>query len=448
MTAVVLSYRNNCKMSEHFCCDHCMIRQPQTGKQSLKIQADTMPVIIHFKKEEDKIKEGTQKNINEKKYLHPPDDSFTRELSSSNANFLDMEIKMQYENGPMHISENTKKERKWKKIFVHNGLLHRRRDVKENRRTRKSIEIEKKNKEDGIENFQINKTVLKKIEQHSNLFNPINKIVQSQGCRIKRIGDCLQGKANSEIIVSVINKEKMIPLEKMDSEQIEHCVEESEEVGPSEKSRNIILNEVCSNFDDIEEEKQLILAQYEKYKNLKKLKRSSCNVFQKSVLYSTHRCSQVVNALNHANTNFCFYQREVEDYQSVIWNLQNIVFMERDKYTELKEMLKYTTEEIEKENNRLYNELNAYKTKYDSLKKQISDNGYQISVESEKKESIEHKNSNEKVLNSTTYGNGSVKGENKDGSFAHVNNNFTFLNNGICDQYMSQDKMNYPLLKI
>ncbi|SBT39899.1 conserved Plasmodium protein, unknown function [Plasmodium ovale wallikeri] len=41
-------------------------------------------------------------------------------------------------------------------------------------------------------------------------------------------------------------------------------------------------------------------------------------------------------------------------------------------------MLKYTTEEIEKENNKLYEELNIYKQKYNKLRSVISNIGYGI----------------------------------------------------------------------
>ncbi|GAB67515.1 hypothetical protein PCYB_115350, partial [Plasmodium cynomolgi strain B] len=90
------------------------------------------------------------------------------------------------------------------------------------------------------------------------------------------------------------------------------------------------------------------------------------------------RGSNAGEKLHVTKLNLSFYQREVEDFLSVIRNLQNIVLIEREKYTELKEMLKYTTEEIEKENARLYEEIHSYKKKYNKLRRVISNIGYGI----------------------------------------------------------------------
>ncbi|ANQ09365.1 Uncharacterized protein PCOAH_00036910 [Plasmodium coatneyi] len=121
--------------------------------------------------------------------------------------------------------------------------------------------------------------------------------------------------------------------------------------------------------------------QYEKYKRKKKKKKINkikSKLFRKSVLYSNYSDPDILTALNQTKLNLSFYQREVDDFLSVIRNLQDIVLVEREKYTELKEMLKYTTEEIEKENARLYQEIDSYKKKYNKLRRVISNIGYGI----------------------------------------------------------------------
>ncbi|CAG9478232.1 conserved Plasmodium protein, unknown function [Plasmodium vivax] len=121
--------------------------------------------------------------------------------------------------------------------------------------------------------------------------------------------------------------------------------------------------------------------QYEKYKRKKKKKKKKkikFKLFRKSVLYSNYFGPDILTALNQTKLNLSFYQREVDDFLAVIRNLQNIVLVEREKYTELKEMLKYTTEEIEKENTKLYEEIHLYKQKYNKLRRVISNIGYGI----------------------------------------------------------------------
>ncbi|EUD66296.1 hypothetical protein C922_03212 [Plasmodium inui San Antonio 1] len=113
-------------------------------------------------------------------------------------------------------------------------------------------------------------------------------------------------------------------------------------------------------------------------KRKKKKKKIKSKLFRKSVLYSNYSGPDILTALNQTKLNLSFYQREVDDFLSVIRNLQNIVLIEREKYTELKEMLKYTTEEIEKENARLYQEIHSYKEKYNKLRRVISNIGYGI----------------------------------------------------------------------
>ncbi|SPJ09202.1 conserved Plasmodium protein, unknown function [Plasmodium sp. DRC-Itaito] len=130
--------------------------------------------------------------------------------------------------------------------------------------------------------------------------------------------------------------------------------------------------------------KEDMLIQYEKYKhNKKEKKRKHHNnykikykIFKKSVLYSNYYGPDIIHLFNQTKLNLSFYQREIDDFLNVIRNLQNIVLIEREKYNELKEVLKYTTEEIEKENNKLYEELNTYKQKYNKLKGYISNIGY------------------------------------------------------------------------
>ncbi|KJP88893.1 hypothetical protein AK88_01387 [Plasmodium fragile] len=129
--------------------------------------------------------------------------------------------------------------------------------------------------------------------------------------------------------------------------------------------------------------------QYEKYKRKKKKKKKKIikfELFKKSVLYSNYTGPDILNALNQTKLNLSFYQREVDDFLSVIRNLQNIVMIEREKYMELKEMLKYTTEEIEKENARLYEEIHSYKKKYNQLRTVISNIGYGIFFNLHKRE--------------------------------------------------------------
>ncbi|SBS95705.1 conserved Plasmodium protein, unknown function [Plasmodium ovale curtisi] len=139
-----------------------------------------------------------------------------------------------------------------------------------------------------------------------------------------------------------------------------------------------------SKADEAEIRKEDILLQYEKYnrkkrrKKKKKKKKIKSKLFRKSVIYSNYSGPDILNMLNQMKLNLSFYQREVDDFLNVIRNLQNIVLIEREKYCELKEMLKYTTEEIEKENNKLYEELNIYKQKYNKLRSVISNIGYGI----------------------------------------------------------------------
>ncbi|SOV21539.1 conserved Plasmodium protein, unknown function [Plasmodium sp. DRC-Itaito] len=139
-----------------------------------------------------------------------------------------------------------------------------------------------------------------------------------------------------------------------------------------------------SNSVQMDLKKEDMLIQYEKYKNNKKEKKRKHNkmykmkykIFKKSVLYSNYYGPDIIHMFNQTKLNLSFYQREIDDFLNVIRNLQNIVLIEREKYNELKEVLKYTTEEIEKENNKLYEELNTYKQKYNKLKGYISNIGY------------------------------------------------------------------------
>ncbi|KYO00904.1 hypothetical protein PRSY57_0601500 [Plasmodium reichenowi] len=139
-----------------------------------------------------------------------------------------------------------------------------------------------------------------------------------------------------------------------------------------------------SNSVHVDLKKEDMLIQYEKYKHNKKEKKRKRNnnykmkykIFKKSVLYSNYYGPDIIHLFNQTKLNLSFYQREIDDFLNVIRNLQNIVLIEREKYNELKEVLKYTTEEIEKENSKLYEELNTYKQKYNKLKGYISNIGY------------------------------------------------------------------------
>ncbi|VWU49950.1 conserved protein, unknown function [Hepatocystis sp. ex Piliocolobus tephrosceles] len=153
------------------------------------------------------------------------------------------------------------------------------------------------------------------------------------------------------------------------------------------------------NKNNEEINKKSILCQYKKYKYKIKKKKIKPKVFIKSVLYSDCISPSIVKLCNEMKQNLSFYEREVDDFLNVIRNLQNIVLVEREKYSELKEMLKYTTEEIEKENNKLYEELSIYKQKYNKLKSWISNIGYGIFFNNGDYETKSYKNS---VMDSTS----------------------------------------------
>ncbi|KEG00267.1 conserved Plasmodium protein, unknown function [Plasmodium vinckei vinckei] len=163
------------------------------------------------------------------------------------------------------------------------------------------------------------------------------------------------------------------------------------------KKGNKDLSSSISKHDDVEINKEDILFQYEKClsrkrKEKKKLKMKS-KLFRKSVKYSKYSGGDMLSVVNQMRLNLRFYHREMDDFLSVIWNLQNMVLIEREKYRELKDMLKYTTEEIEKENNKLYDELNIYKQKYSNLKSVISNIGYGMFLNIEKPEVNNYKHS-------------------------------------------------------
>ncbi|CAD2095197.1 conserved Plasmodium protein, unknown function [Plasmodium vinckei] len=171
----------------------------------------------------------------------------------------------------------------------------------------------------------------------------------------------------------------------------------NEQASTHNKKGNKNLSSSISKHNDVEINKEDILFQYEKClsrkrKEKKKLKMKS-KLFRKSVKYSKYSGGDVLSVVNQMKLNLRFYQREMDDFLSVIWNLQNMVLIEREKYRELKDMLKYTTEEIEKENNKLYDELNIYKQKYSNLKSVISNIGYGMFLNIEKPEVNNYKHS-------------------------------------------------------
>ncbi|GAW81991.1 hypothetical protein, conserved [Plasmodium gonderi] len=180
-------------------------------------------------------------------------------------------------------------------------------------------------------------------------------------------------------------------IEMEDAEEKAIEMEDAEEKA-SYEGRAHELGPHCSTrkSEDGELTKEDTTHQHEKYKRRKKKnkikKKVKSSLFKKSVLYSNYGGHDILNVLNQTKLSLSFYQREVDDFLSVIRNLQNIVLIEREKYTELKEMLKYTTEEIEKENSRLYEEVHFYKQKYNKLRSVISNIGYGILFNTHKKE--------------------------------------------------------------
>ncbi|CRH01105.1 conserved Plasmodium protein, unknown function [Plasmodium relictum] len=231
-----------------------------------------------------------------------------------------------------------------------------------------------------------NKTVLKKLEYEDNLnFN----CKKTKSFNFQNI---LKGKIrnnNSKIIVSGL---KTIQSEVLDLKVDNNICNEK-------KAKKLEIDSFNTSKES-EMKKEDILLQYEKYKRKKKRKkRIKSRLFKKSVSYSNYISPEIINLLNQTKLNLTFYQREADDFLNVIRNLQNIVLIEREKYNELKEMLKYTTEEIEKENNKLYEELNIYKQKYFKLKSIISNIGYGIFFNIDNKEMNHKYNNNNAYMN-------------------------------------------------
>ncbi|CRG93609.1 conserved Plasmodium protein, unknown function [Plasmodium gallinaceum] len=219
-----------------------------------------------------------------------------------------------------------------------------------------------------------NKVVLKKLEYEDNNFNFIFKKTKSFNFQ-----NSLKKKIKNNKNKIIINRLKTIQSEILDFKVDNNIYNEK-------KEKNIVIDSLITS-DENEMKKEGILLQYEKYKHKKKRKKKiKSRLFKKSVCYSNYISPDIINLLNQTKLNLTFYQREADDFLNVIRNLQNIVLIEREKYNELKEMLKYTTEEIEKENNKLYEELNIYKQKYYKLKKLISNIGYGIFFNIDKKE--------------------------------------------------------------
>ncbi|VTZ66204.1 conserved Plasmodium protein, unknown function [Plasmodium chabaudi chabaudi] len=202
----------------------------------------------------------------------------------------------------------------------------------------------------------------------------------------------------------------------------------NEQASIHNKKGNKDLSSSISKHDDVEINKEDILFQYEKClsrkrKEKKKLKMKS-KLFRKSVMYSKYSGRDVLSVVNQMKLNLRFYQREMDDFLSVIWNLQNMVLIEREKYRELKDMLKYTTEEIEKENNKLYDELNLFKQKYSNLKSVISNIGYGMFLNIEKPEVNNYKHSikgNNSFIQSEKLYTDDIHEENDEGDYVMIN---------------------------
>ncbi|SOV74569.1 conserved Plasmodium protein, unknown function [Plasmodium sp. gorilla clade G3] len=217
-----------------------------------------------------------------------------------------------------------------------------------------------------------------------------------------------------------------------------------------------------SNSVQMDIKKEDMLIQYEKYKHHKKeKKRKHINnykmkykIFKKSVLYSKYYGPDIIHLFNQTKLNLSFYQREIDDFLNVIRNLQNIVLIEREKYNELKEVLKYTTEEIEKENTKLYEELNTYKQKYNKLKGYISNIGYGnlFNIKCNDDKNIKYNNNKEKSYmdlgnlynneyNEDNYDSIDIdKQVEKEHDYVIVNKNFNLRNDHYNNKYMNRSR--------
>ncbi|EAA21532.1 STARP antigen [Plasmodium yoelii yoelii] len=96
----------------------------------------------------------------------------------------------------------------------------------------------------------------------------------------------------------------------------------------NKKSNKGLSSPSISKLDDVEINKEDILFQYEKCisrkrKERKKIKMKS-KLFRKSVKYSKYYGGDILNVVNQLKLNLRFYQREMDDFLSVIWNLQNM----------------------------------------------------------------------------------------------------------------------------
>lgn len=140
------------------------------------------------------------------------------------------------------------------------------------------------------------------------------------------------------------------------------------------ETKKYAIPEYVKLMSDMKHIKDTISLQYEKYKRNRKRRRKLARLHP--IYYKEHKSLEFFNSYHRKKLNLTFYESEVNDYLSVIANLHNMLFKERENYKELKDMLNYTTAELENEKNRLYEELNIYKTKYNRLKKGISNIGY------------------------------------------------------------------------
>lgn len=96
----------------------------------------------------------------------------------------------------------------------------------------------------------------------------------------------------------------------------------------NKKSNKGLPSPSISKLDDVEINKEDILFQYEKCisrkrKERKKIKMKS-KLFRKSVKYSKYYGGDILNVVNQMKLNLRFYQREMDDFLCVIWNLQNM----------------------------------------------------------------------------------------------------------------------------